>query len=326
MAENNANTNANKEKEVVKISFPRNFPRKIFIRRRPRIGNLPGQEHEDSKQKIGSSYKGSSVNRGITLEEEKRWLKQILSLSPESPNWELATEEYWKNISRPVPAGDGLELEVGLRYENEEDYKRDLNTLKNENGVVVNPKGNPINIADYILYRYCLGYVEVANSFDLVGMSPKINFYIYSKEKEIQEKKISQNQKRDAYQLLYGNLSDRNWVDYMLRCLIDSNSKYTIKDLSTKDDDEKDILLEETMNRNPSKFIAFGKDKNLELKALIELAIAIGALGRISNTATVTMDGVTIGNDLDEAVAFFNNPKNAQALGTVKAQTKVLPS
>lgn len=322
-----------KMKDSTGFTFPKEFSTIVWVRRKTQI-SLPrtGEFLDESIMKIGSSFKGNSTLRGLNFEEESRFLPQIIGVSPKSDNWEKATFDYWANISKPVPPGEkdgsgGLKLEVGLRYLNEEDYLADKKK-KVENGAIINPIGTPINISDYILWRYCLVYSKIANNKEDINKSANIDFYLYSKDREVKEQKASLEQKRKASQLLYQNLADRNWVEFMLRLLIrtDQSPLYSIKDLQSVSEDEKDVLLEKYMQDKPSVFSAYAEDKNLEIKSFIEVCIAIGTLTRIANTNSISFDGVTIGNTIDETVTYLNNPKNSQVIAQLRANSQVKPS
>ncbi len=322
-----ANTNDAQTNQLVnKMSFPREIPRTVYLRRIPLPGRLPGQNLDEAKQKVGSGWKGSAILRGLTFKEETMYLRDIIGLSPESPNWEIQTKAYWANISKDVPPKDGVALEVGLRYFSQEDYDYDQKeALRDGNGTPYEIKGRPINMADYIMWRYCLLYSRVANTPEDIGKSPKIEFFLFNKDKEIADKTKVLNSKRKAIQLMYKRLAEREWVDYVLTILMAKDKSHTknVRDLSKMGEEEKDILLDEYVNSNPDGFLILAEDKNLEIKAFIELAIAGGKLSRIPNTDTITMDGTTIGDSLSEAVAFLNNPKNNQTLQTLKAQVKI---
>lgn len=323
------NNSASKEatKEVKKTNFPRGFSHIVYLRRVPPKNQLPtsGNYTDESIHKIGSAYRNKAILRGLTPEEEKRWLPLIIGVNSDSPEWSKKTEDYWIHISKEVPLGDGVKLEVGLFYENEEDYETDEKSAKDKNGVTLNPKGNPIDVVDYILWRYCLLYNKVANNFEDIGKSANIDFYLYSKQREIKEKALAFNIRKEATQLLFSNLSDRNWVNFILRLFVqeDKSGKYTIQELETIDDSEKDVALEEYMMKNPTKFLAWGKDKNLKLRSDLELWIAQGLLSRVPNTQSVSHDGVTIGNTTEEVMVFLNNPKNKGILDTLTAQSKI---
>lgn len=317
-------TNASPKLEN-KMVFPKEFPRTVYLRRVATIPKLPGQDLDEAKQKIGSGWKGSSVLRGLTFAEEHKYLKDIIGLSTDSPNWETATKSYWANISKEVPPKDGVQLEVGLRYKTKEDYEHDqISGVRDTNGTLIDHKGIPINVSDYILWRYCLLYSRVANTPEDIGKSPKIEFYLFNKDKEIANKKTLLNSKRKAIQLMYKRLGERDWVDYILTVLIAQDKSFTknVRDLSTMEEDEKDILLDEYVASSPDKFLALAEDKNLQIRSFIELCIVAGKLTRIPNTDTINMDGTLLGNSTIEAIAFLNNPKNNQTLQTLKAQVK----
>lgn len=308
-----------------KIIFPKEFSKTVYLKRKENKDRLPGQNLDDHKDKIGSAFKGASVLRGLTFNEEEKYLQGIMGISKSSQDWEKETKKYWCNISKDVPAGKGLELEVGLRYTTQEEYDYDQKLFKNEDGVIEDCKGTPLNIADYILWRYCLVYSRVANIPEDKDKSPKIDFYLFSKDKEIQDKKKTLNVKRKANQLYYQRIADRSWVDFILTILVAKDKsplKKTIAEIARMSDDEKDILLDSYASEDPEAFVALGEDKNLEIKSFVELCIASGKLSRIPNTDTITLEGNTIGNSLSETVAFLLNPKHSQTYQTLKAQLK----
>ena len=302
-------------------SFPHQESKKVFIRRKQSLVLLPGQDPDQANLKIGASFKNQDTLRGLTPLEEARYLPNIIGVNPTDLGWSKAAKDYWQNISRPVPAGNGLELEVGFMWFKEEDYIHDKISPETER------KGTPINIADYVLYRYCLLYSRVANTIDDVGKSPNILFYIYSKETEVAAKKVALTFRRDADMLYYKNMGDRSWTDWVLRVLIagDKQAKIHIKDLTVITEDEKDILLKEYCDKNPTLFLQIGNDKRLELKAFIETCVVHGRLIRIPNTHTITFDNTPIGHSLDEAAGFLLDAKNVQVYNTLQAQIKLAP-
>jgi hypothetical protein len=323
------------EKEVVKDipKYPRVVSRIIYIRRRKNGPNIPveGEFIDESIQKIGSSFSNKSVLRGLTSEEEERWLPKIIGIQSTSDRWEDGTKDYWAHISRPVPPGDktgggGLELDISLRYKNHEDFLAD-ERAQSEDGAIINPKGEPTNLPDYILWRYCLKYSRVANNYEDINKSPKIEFYIFSKEKEIKANKAKLDLRRQAAQLMYKNMSDRSWVEHMLRVLIqgDRESQVGIKDIPNMDNDEKDVLLDKYMNSSPALFLNYGTDRHLEMRSFIEVCVVVGLLTRIPNTQSISLDGMTLGNTTDEVVTFLLNPANNSTLSTLKAQSQLRP-
>lgn len=338
-AQGTTNVVAKEDERLEGIKFPYYQSKEVIIKRRAKMAVLQGADPEDTREFIGSSFKGYSVNRGLTKVEERRWLPSMLGLDLEGREWEKGSEEYWNNIRREVPPNGkddlgGLKLEIGLLYENDgtmsakEKYLRDLDALRNIDGVIINPAGEPINLTDYILWRYCLVYVDVANDISLVNNSPKIRFYMFTKEKQISDKKSVIDKRRAANQLYNQNISDRNWVLHMLYTLVpgDKDARIQLKDISNLDPEEQDVMLYEYLEKDSAKFMDIGKDKNLAMRSLIELAVATGRMHRIPNTATIIYDGATIGNTTEEVVSFLNNPKlGGEIVRALKAQINTAP-
>jgi hypothetical protein len=79
------------------------------------------------------------------------------------------------------------------------------------------------------------------------------------------------------------------------------------------------------LNESPDKFNDLYDDKNVEMKAFIEALIARGELVRPEfNQQISTADGTFIGSNINEAVAYFNNPNNAALLEVMKNKFKLL--
>lgn len=310
------------------ITFVKEQSKIVFVKRKKMSGLLPGQKEEDCILKIGSGFKHNAPLAGLTFEEEARFLPIVTGVDSKSTNFKQACTSYWSNISKEIPYGEGLKLEIGLKYKSKEDFEKDKIKERTVEGAIINPIGEPINIIDYILWRYCLLYSRVANSIEDVGKSPKIEFYLFSKDKEIEQKTATLNAKREANKLLYSRLGERDWVDCTLRVLIakDKATIVTIRELETMSEKEKDLILSEYAESNPSQFLTIAEDKNLEMKAFVEVCVSRALLTRIPNTDSISLDGQTLGDTLEQTVTFLCNPKNAGLLNQLKAQSKTLPS
>ena len=305
--------------------------KEVWIRHKPNTMGVPFQNVDSATlNKIGSSFSKDSqdVLRGLTFEEECKLLPSLIGTQPTSERWDKDSREYWANISKTIPPSEkdgsgGLKLEIGRIYssQEDEDYDSKINDESKKRGKLISP-------ADYILWRYCLVYNRVANNIEDIHKSPKIDFYLYSKEEEVKAKKSIFKIQQTAYQLLYSKLADRQWVDWVLRLFVasDKESKVFIKDLDKLSDDEKDVLLKEKyVDKFPERFISIGNDKSLEIKAFIELCVIKNTLSRIPNTDTIQMGDTVIGHTVSEAVGFLTNPKNAKTLDILKAQANVMP-
>ena len=280
----------------------------------------------------GSLNSSGEVLRGLSPDEERKFLPTIIATADNSPNWEQKVESYWNNIRVPVPYGrKGKELEIGFTYKTEKDaheseaavinlYKNISEDLRNDgikNGSLLiqecqirQKKGSPSNISDYILYRYCLVTNKVANSVDYVNYSPKIAFYIYSKDKDVAEKHFELQKRKVANTVMYEVLGDDDKKKQILRMFGINPANLDPKEI--------DLTIESKAGEFPTEFVAYAKDNKLVIKAFVEECISLGALRRIPNTETVHYGDKKIGDNMDEVVFFFENPKNNDAIKDIK--------
>jgi hypothetical protein len=88
--------------------------------------------------------------------------------------------------------------------------------------------------------------------------------------------------------------------------------------------DEKENILINYVNENPDKFNKLISDKNVIMKAFVETLIMRGELVRSEyNQQISTADGTFIGSNMNEAVAYFNNPNNASVKSALENKIKL---
>lgn len=259
--------------------YPHSVSKTVCVRRK-KVDLLPG---DDSVylNKIGGSLRNGVTNRGLDPEEERLYLPSLIGSDPQKPDWAIATENYWKNISVEVPDKEnGLELEVGFKYRTEEDKK-------------LGKDGVPINAADYVLWRYCLVYSKVANSIDEKDKSPKIVFYLFDKAIEKEQKLNNVKAKKEAY-AKYLEISDD--IELITNILLVMEVS---RDIPLKKSD-KLIALDSIVSERPTEFLKVISDKNLLTKAFIEKCLDKKFLSIVPNTQTYMRgDEVVAYNKLD---------------------------
>lgn len=279
---------------------------------------------------------GSSVNavKAITIQGGmlKAIMPSILGLDPSSQtpfDWEKAVQQYWHGLSVDVYVG-GLPIEVGFNFDfydtskvaNVERLRKEsklaLETEQELGQYVINnvdPSswylyGTPINAADFLLWRYCINYRDVANKPDS-NKGSKVRFYIHDELEFINKRKAGFASLKKAQALYFNMLSDKKlkydilWVDK--------------QSISGMDEDDVDMYLDTFSRNRPDKFIEVATDTNLTLKARIERYIAAGVLKRYTHSGIIvdgTDSSVVIGNNLDEAVTYFvtESPVNKENL------------
>ncbi len=276
---------------------------------------LPGYEQADYIAKIGAAFskEGSDTLRGLTPEEERQYLPAILGIEPTATLWETKTRNYWASISVPIEAS-GRKLQVGFKYETQEDADASKN-------------GRPINIPDYILYRYCLVYGRVANSkAEVTNSSKKIKFYLEDLEAEKKIEVSKHKHSIEAFKVYMEMLGDTKKVNYILWI-----EKDRLGDInpSKMTEDDASIALSKFATNYPSDMIRYGKDTSLGSKAFIAKAVHFGIINKIPNTSVYmyTQDGesVTIGDGLKEAALYIGLPESESLKKRIEAKIAANP-
>ena len=327
------------------------MPRKNF---RTLVQNLHGigQDYRrnakfipEGKVKIGSSI-NSVTKLKSNIDELNVYMPSILGANLNDPKYSERLELWFNNISKVVPE-IGLVLEIGFMYKTNEaketieeversifktfnDSKkvnskdRDL-AFKVRDAAVVDLErtkykyGFPVNVSDYILWRYCLEYGDVANDIALVNKTGGIRFYIYDAAQEAYKEKIEFDIRNEATILYVKLLDNPSKVEQMLWINIGSNT-----DIASMSAMDKSKSIETLSKANPSTFISLYKDVNLAIKANIERMIHYGILKRLDNTGVIVDDNnEIIGNDMGQAMVYFKNTeRNKASITTLTSKLK----
>lgn len=301
-----------------------------------------------NKQKVSSIFRGQAPLRGLNEAEEKQLLPEILGVYPEAANmttWVKATNEYWKDISIEIPPynydgkGGGRQLEVGFYYETEEakvlgekeaEIEYEKYVLNADAGReyqmkfdVRLSKGFPINVADFVAYRFCLVHSLVANRIEDVNKSPNIKFYIEYDGDEVRLKSKFKTI-RDAAKKLYVEHFE-NKAKIAQVCLLSKNEMeaLTAKNKMAYDisvEASRQILFEDLSNEFPEHFIKLINDENLGIKFTLERCIRYGILKRIANTDRVMYENTILGETLDQCVGFWKHEQHKQVVSEIEAK------
>ena len=286
---------------------------------------------------IGSSVRSCRVlssNKG----EVEAYFPQLIGLSPSNPDFVGRVKAYLSNIQLNVN-NENVTLNTSFIYNHKKDYiaiskqedainaeydkvdranttaikealkkKIDsLNTLESTKYKF----GRPEDLEDYLMYRHCLLYPDVAKDLALINEDSTIRFYIKDEAKEAARQKKLVEEKKHAmkhFVELCGTDSKFNAVFVQVAI----NQNLILSEAIAKSKDEKENILINYVNENPDKFNKLVNDKTITTKAFIELLILRGELVRSEyNQQISTADGTFIGSNMNEAVAYFNNPNNA---------------
>jgi len=302
------------------------------------------------KTVIGSSITSSRIlssNKG----EVEAYFPELIGISPTNQDFTSHVKAYLNNISFNVNE-KGTPLNISFHYDHKKDYlaikekedkinakrdavaRNDIRAIKEAIKVWVNDInelegtkykfGRPENIEEYLMYRHCILYRDVAKDLSLINADYSLRFYIRDEGKEAERAKRLIDEKRKAMRnFLAIEASDNKCNAVYLQMVISTNGN--VGESLTKTKDEKTSALITFANENPDKFNAIVEDKNVEMKSFIEALIARGELIRPEfNQQISTADGTFIGSNINEAVAFLNNPNNASIYELLKNKYKLL--
>lgn len=292
---------------------------------------------------------GSSIRSSRTLAANKAeieaYFPNLIGLAPNNDNFITRVKAWLNNISVPVDEL-GKTFDTSFRYNTKRDYLRfkaredkineiyananrqntaelaealarkidDLNLLESEKHKV----GTPLNVSDYLLYRHCLLYKDVAKDSAFINNDPTVRFYFRDdkREADLQAKlRLELNNAKSNYVKIIAN--DETFNAVFVQYCVNVNIPITVG-LSMTDID-KQTHLDKYSAQEPVKFNKICTDKDLLIKALIENLIARGELIRATHNQNIsTVDGEFIGANIKEAVIWFKNVANSARVDAYK--------
>lgn len=334
-------------KETLKQTAPAFRPEVVTftcsIRRKPGLVGLPGADPNERNYKIGSSYdKGSrGTLRGITGELETLLMPNMVAINHNAFEFRQAIEEYWQNISIPIPADhenfkdheqgricnikfmanlasikDTFNSKQGVQAKIEYLQQKLITPIEGVTGVAGQQTYQATldydSIADFLLLSYSLKYSRVANDYTDIHNSGKIMFYLYEKSTAISSK-LSLIQNMEKASKLFVVVQDNALLLNSL--LLEFGENPNLYDTI----EERIIVLHEayTKDRNSiDKFIKAAEDGNWETKYLIKSAVANNKLKNPPNTESYYYNDQLLGSTLEAAVLKLNN--DTEEMNTLK--------
>lgn len=306
------------------------------------------KELAERNEYIGSCIRSSNAlcaNKG----ELEAYFPNLIGVSPNDQNFVRRVKEYLNNFQVKVDKL-GLRLNLTFHYNHYKDYlafkkkeeaietefaqvnRGDAMALKRaiENRIVkLNALestkwqyGNPENVADYLLYRHCLLYSDVAKDHSLINKE-HIRFYFKDEQKENELKakqRLELNNAKRNFVTLIGN--DKAFEDvYVQYCVL--KNKPIIPSLA-EDDLVKQENLDYFSQKEPAKFNELYTDRSISVKSLIERLVAYGILIRHPHSQNiVSANGDFIGANMKEATAWFKNAENEATVAAYENQLKL---
>ena len=266
------------------------------------------------KETIGSSVRSCQV-LSSNAEEVNAYFPALIGLSPNNPDFITRVKAWLSNIQFNINEND-VTLNTTFIYRRKADYLaikdalkhkiEALNTLESSK----HKYGRPENLENYLMYRHCLLYNDVAKDIALINSDPTLRFYIKDEAKEAEKaKKLTEQKTKAMKHFVELNGTDAKFNAVFIAMCVARNDN--LAEAMLKDRSEKVSMLIDYVNSNPDKFNRLVEDKNIQVKAFIETLITRGELVRSEfNQQISTADGTFIGSNMNEAIAWFENPNN----------------
>ena len=276
------------------------------------------------KDYIGGSIK-SSRTLSSNKEEVDTYFPNIIGLSPNDPNFISRVKQYLNNIRihyfhkkdyYKIKAEEEKIEEVyqSANRQNIKNLREALNEKINRLHILESTKcrlGYPINVDEYLMYRHCLLYNDVAKDVALINSDSNIRFYFKDDQKEAEKLRKYRLEVNKAKANYVACLADNDLFDAIYTQYCVQNSLPIISSLA-KDRLEREIEIDKFSTNEPIKFNKIFNNKDIRLIANIEKLVARGELIRSQYNQNIsTPDGEFIGANIGEAVSYFKNPENA---------------
>ena len=300
------------------------------------------------KDFIGSSIYASRI-LSANKEEVDTYFPNIIGLSPADPNFITRVKQYLNNIRVSVDEL-GRSFDISFHYYHKKDYyhikkeeeriekiyqntnRQDITKLRaalKEKITKLNSLestkcklGYPINVDDYLMYRHCLLYNDVAKDIAFVNTDSNIRFYFKDEQKEAEKLRKFRLEVNKAKSNYVSCLADNTLFDavYTQFCVV--NNMPVISSLAENRLD-REIKLDKFSIEEPVKFNKIFNNKDVKLIASIEMLIARGELIRSQYNQNITSpDGDFIGANMNEAVAWFKNTENSSVVNALMNKLK----
>jgi len=290
-------------------------------------------------------YIGGSVSASRTLssnkEEIEAYFPNIIGLTPGNVDFVMRIKQYLNNIRIGVDEL-GKSFDISFVYNKKLDYykikaeeekiendyskvnRQDLSKLKTalkdkiaRLNVLESGKhkiGYPVDIEEYLMYRHCLLYGDVAKDIAFINSDSSIRFYFKDDQKEadkLRKFRTEINKAKTNYvsALADGILFDSIYTQYLVL------SNFPVVSGLLEDSMIKETKLDKFSTEDPIKFNKMFTNRDVKLIGSIELLIAHGELQRSEfNQNISTAEGLFIGANMSEAVSWFKQLDNTSSV------------
>lgn len=284
---------------------------------------------------------GSSINSSTVLSSNKTeietYFPALLGIAPNHQDFITRVKTYLNNIQIPVDEL-GKTFDCSFIYNTKRDYlkvlkreeaieekyqsvgKNNLRVLKEalkekiyELNLLESSKctmGRPVNLTDYLMYRHCLLYNDVAKDMAFINSDPSIRFYFKDDKKEKEKARKLRIAANEAKRNFIACIADNTMFEAMYIQYCITKGLPVISSLA-EDEIIKEQNLDKFSSEDPAKFNKLYANKDIKLIGTIEKLIARGELIRLPHNQNImTSEGQYLGANMNEVLSWFKNSEN----------------
>ena len=259
---------------------------------------LPVEIIDDTYAHLGGGFDSEtgSTLRGISFDEEKALLPDIISCSPSSMDWSTKTKDFWDKFDIPVPNyGKILNITTEkIKFQ-----------IPGEGGKIIDIDRPQVTL-DYLIYRYALKHSEVAKNLEECLALKEKQFYIEDQDAEIKAKTTTLDVKNKAkakyLELCAGEVKDES----VLKAVAYNTKELHGASIPTKLP-ELLVFLDTVAEKYPAGFYAAASDPNLKDRAFVSQLLDYQIITSAGNQIYDETQGIdALAESTDEFIKLLN--------------------
>lgn len=253
-----------------------------------------------SSRSIGAYFESASSRRigtGLSFEEEKLLLPEILEVPAEHVEFRKKLADFYADMDTKVPYDNGLTLEIGL-------------TNSNTDGV--SSSNMPLKLMDYLRYRHAIKHPQVAMKKEDADGNNMKDFYIFDKA-EVSKRSTKLRELQDQAMKAYQDTKGDDTKVKQALILLGVNPDQVLPE-------EHIDLLRNAAEKDPKKFLDIIQDKDLETLAWLKSMVDNNVLKVMHQKYFDTETDQMIGSNQEEAIYYFRDDLHSDHVGTLKAR------
>lgn len=255
--------------------------------------------YADSKTSIGSYWEGAESNvvgSGLTNAERRIIMPRIIAVDAEDRGFLEACNNYFHEMDTKVPYV-GVRLEIGLEIDNDKAVSKD---------------NMPLNPSHFVKWRHALGHPYVGMNEKEAMSNPLKQFYVFDPLESKNKEKKNRDEQDAAMQIYLKVKMEPEKVKQMVVLMGADPREFT--------PDTMVDFLKEKAQKEPEKFVQAYSGEDLEVKYWLLNMAKLGVLLRVGDKFIDIVTKKTIGQNMEESIAYFLDPENSNNIVVLKAR------